>query len=899
MINKYLRYILPVIAAVILAPVTLSGQTVQKPSPAAADAVPHSYHDHGATAYSFSDQERAAEYVLICTTIDLVGSEEGIAALEEFMLWRESPGGRADAAFLEIPAVTDFNIGDTRSFRVRNLTGTQQTWDTVQFTLRGKGSLTYVWVANDQFGPNRVTQNVVNQMMVALESSTNPQSYFPEKGIVEINQEIFGNAPDIDESGYLNVLVVDVKDGWTQDDGGAFTGGFFDPVDLNPNNANSNAADIIYIDATPGIYREGVQANPERALSTLAHEYQHLIHANYGSSLNTFMNEGQSEWAELLNGYQGRGPAYLSLPAEMNRFLYSWRSNSADVLFDYQRASLLHSYIAERIGPNETGRLTRTFQSGRSAYELILGPSGLDFENVLGEFHTANWINEFGIDGARFGYDDPRRRTFRVPFGTVPFLPGQTSGEGSREVRYGGTEYVEWIAAENLNFSLDAPDGMVFHLVTSPFDGGQADVTRIQPGNHQINGEFRSVALVATNARAQQNSETSPGVREYTFSSNWTPLPYAIETLSYSGDAEFFAELPGDPADNERSGIQAYSLRISPNITSNIRNVQFVVNNRDSGVIPEGDLRIYFGGSTLTGGEYIPAEYEDYFDVPLGNIGRGNNVVDVSDRNWRVESGNHYHITFEVVNNSGAGRIEFLLDAGTQNENDRDYFPARTRIYINPPSVQTAGWYRYTTNNNILASVDLAGRYDGPSQIPVITNQPETIFTSIGSTVTFTVNFTGVPEPFIQWRKNGESIPGANEKTLTISNVTQADVGNYSVIVTNFAGAVESAVAELSLERPEFQLLQNYPNPFNPSTNIEFILPGESIVSLEIYDITGRRIDITSHVQNLRLPAGRRTVGVTFPNGLASGIYFYRLIMRPVFGSSGEMIKTRKLMLLK
>ena len=862
----------------------LHAQTIQQPSPAI----------EGLTSHGHPHTHESAEDLLICTTIGLISSDEGMEALRQYYRWREL---REDTGILEEPSIMQYEVGSSRTFRVRNLTNSanQNNWDSVQFTLRARGELTYIWVANDQFGENKVTQEVVDQMMITLESSTRPQSYFPEKGVVEINQEIFGTPPNIDDSGFLHVLVVDVKDGWTESESGSFTGGFFDPVDLNVSSPNSNAADIIYIDAMPGIYRQSRPANPERALGTLAHEYQHLIHANYGA-LNTFMNEGQSEWAELLNGFPGRGPAYLSEPAELNRLIYTWRSPSADVLKDYQRASLLHSYIAERVGPQATGSITRAELSGRPAYVSALTASGLGFEDVIGEFHTANWVNDTSIDGTRFGYDDIRRRIVRVPFGTVPFLPGQTSGEGNRSVNYGGVEYVEWIAAENLSLSLDGDEGMVFHLVTRPFNGGPASVTRIQTGNHQLNGEFSSVALVAANTRAQ-GSEATPGQRNYTFTSNWATLPYAIETLSYSAEAAFFAELPGDPTNPDREGIQAYSLRISPNISSDISSVQFMINSRDSGLIPDGDLRIWFGGSQRTNGEYIPAPYTDHIDIPMGNMARGSNVIDVSGQNWRVESGNQYHVTFEVVNNGGNARIEFLLDAGSQNENDPNYFPARSRIYINPPSVDQAGWFRYSSNNNILASVNLAGRYDGPSQAPAITAQPQTVFSSIGRDVSFSVDFTGVPTPFIQWRKDGESIPGANSKTLTLNNITQANVGIYSVIVSNFAGSVESSTAELSLSPPEFQLFQNYPNPFNASTTISFVLPAESNVSLEIYDVTGRLIANT--FMNRRYQAGRNNVPVNFNNGFASGVYFYRLRINPVSGSGNEIIRTRKLMLIK
>ena len=85
-----------------------------------------------------------------------------------------------------------------------------------------------------------------------------------------------------------------------------------------------------------------------------------------------------------------------------------------------------------------------------------------------------------------------------------------------------------------------------------------------------------------------------------------------------------------------------------------------------------------------------------------------------------------------------------------------------------------------------------------------------------------------------------------------------------------------------------FKLLQNYPNPFNPSTKIEYIIPKQSRVILKIYNIEGQEV---SELVNKEQPAGEYSVNFD-ANGLASGIYFYKLV-------SGSKILTRKMILLK
>jgi photosystem II stability/assembly factor-like uncharacterized protein len=87
-----------------------------------------------------------------------------------------------------------------------------------------------------------------------------------------------------------------------------------------------------------------------------------------------------------------------------------------------------------------------------------------------------------------------------------------------------------------------------------------------------------------------------------------------------------------------------------------------------------------------------------------------------------------------------------------------------------------------------------------------------------------------------------------------------------------------SNIIETDVALPKvFDLSQNYPNPFNPSTKINYTLPSDSKVTLEVYNLTGQKVvQLVSENQS----AGYYTVDFnssSIKKTLSSGVYFYRL----------------------
>jgi hypothetical protein len=110
------------------------------------------------------------------------------------------------------------------------------------------------------------------------------------------------------------------------------------------------------------------------------------------------------------------------------------------------------------------------------------------------------------------------------------------------------------------------------------------------------------------------------------------------------------------------------------------------------------------------------------------------------------------------------------------------------------------------------------------------------------------------------------------------------------IIFTNVLSGNFTSVNDIKSEIPtNFILNQNYPNPFNPSTIISFSLPERTRISLKVYDILGRVVEI--------LADGIMNTGIYKINfdgrNLASGIYIYSLS-----SDKGDLI-SKKMVFLK
>jgi len=104
----------------------------------------------------------------------------------------------------------------------------------------------------------------------------------------------------------------------------------------------------------------------------------------------------------------------------------------------------------------------------------------------------------------------------------------------------------------------------------------------------------------------------------------------------------------------------------------------------------------------------------------------------------------------------------------------------------------------FTGDASFLTDVSGIGFFSATDK-PVITQQPpDWQLSFLGGTVNFSVQALGFPPLTYQWQTNGVALSGQTSASLTISNLTGANNGNYTVVVTGGNGlSATSAVAQV------------------------------------------------------------------------------------------------------
>ncbi len=284
-----------------------------------------------------------------------------------------------------------------------------------------------------------------------------------------------------------------------------------------------------------------------------------------------------------------------------------------------------------------------------------------------------------------------------------------------------------------------------------------------------------------------------------------------------------------------------------------------------------------------TAGSFYPSATNNHIrfwstSLPGSDPNRSIKLADTNDVGWwpvinTSTSTNDVLATFcrPTIGRSATGNVLF---AAFMTPNGY-YTPAGPEIYVGG-SVDTVSfnrvWLTYSTNGGL--------NWAQPQQItPFDTNaMRDWTYPSISPTndvdgnnyyVNLSIQSDSLPGSFVNFTGNGES--GARINLVRVK-VPLIGVNTISNVVPN-----------------AYSLQQNYPNPFNPVTSIRFSIPKVSVVTLKVYDITGKLV--STLVNNETISIGEKEVTFDASN-LSSGVYFYSI-------KAGDFSDTKKMVVIK
>ncbi len=307
-------------------------------------------------------------------------------------------------------------------------------------------------------------------------------------------------------------------------------------------------------------------------------------------------------------------------------------------------------------------------------------------------------------------------------------------------------------------------------------------------------------------------------------------------------------------------------------------------------------------------GNEILSEAAPLLDINGHNL-IGNSLSRLSDGQYRVHASEHPWIVMHDALSSS------LIDFSGLTANSVVGFPGQIRCLsgdtyflhqwhnIYPSSeVNTLKSLNIAQSNNIfylhLGSTIFNGQWQADSTYGY-NYFPNAISRTHNDRIYFVGSFSPdrdnvQPSAIKYYTVSGGSIHNDNSysSTATLQCLTEtADAiyagGEGGLLIKLPLSYIPSAIV-LENTRPGDFSLGNYPNPFNPLTNIEYTLPRDGFVSIQIFDSIGREIrQLVSGCET----AGTHTV-VFDASLLSSGTYYCRL-------EYNGSIKTKAIVLIK
>lgn len=207
----------------------------------------------------------------------------------------------------------------------------------------------------------------------------------------------------------------------------------------------------------------------------LAHEFQHLIHSYHDANEEIWLNEGFSELATFLNGYDAGGFDVL-FAYNPDIQLNEWPNDSDATDAHYGSGFLFTTYLLDRFGEETTKAVVANKQNGLESIDDVFKIEGI-FDPLTGKTMTAdqlfmdwtlaNYLQDSSIEDGRFNYHNYKT----VPnFTDTETISDCVMPEQNRDVSQYGADYIHFHCNGQLQLQFSG-DSTVQVIPVNPKEG--------------------------------------------------------------------------------------------------------------------------------------------------------------------------------------------------------------------------------------------------------------------------------------------------------------------------------------------------------------------------------------------------------------------------------------------
>lgn len=192
----------------------------------------------------------------------------------------------------------------------------------------------------------------------------------------------------------------------------------------------------------------------------LAHEFQHMIHWYRDENEESWINEGFSEVAAHLNGFDVGGSDF-QFALEPDQALSHWPSSPGEAGGHYGQAFLLLTYFLDRFGSEATQAIVASQANGFDSIDQVLDELGfrddstgrpVSADDVFMDWALAMLLQDSSLTDGRYGYTSYTNGPEPAYAETVTDCPVT---DQARTVNQYGVDYIQLTCSGSYDLTLE------------------------------------------------------------------------------------------------------------------------------------------------------------------------------------------------------------------------------------------------------------------------------------------------------------------------------------------------------------------------------------------------------------------------------------------------------------